>query len=133
MTIIWCMVLEILSTTDKIFCHLGPFFALLQPKKSKFGKLKKILEISSFHTSVPKTMIICYTVPEIWCMTGVIVIFHFGLFFALFKTKKKMKKMPGDITILDMCTKNYGQMMYGSWDMVCDRQMDGRTDRKSDI
>ena len=47
-------------------------------------------------------------------MTGVIVIFHFGLFFALFKTKKKMKKMPGDITILDMCTKNYGQMMYGS-------------------
>ena len=24
-----------------------------------------------------------YTVPEIWCMTGIIVIFHFGLFFAL--------------------------------------------------
>ena len=28
-------------------------------------------------------MIICYTVPEIWRVTGVIVIFHFGLFFAL--------------------------------------------------
>ena len=29
-------------------------------------------------------MIICYTVPEIWCVTDVIVIFHFGIFFALF-------------------------------------------------
>ena len=28
-------------------------------------------------------MIICYSVPETWCMTDVIVIFHFGLFFAL--------------------------------------------------
>ena len=31
MTIIWCMVPEIWSMTDKIFCHLGPFFALLPP------------------------------------------------------------------------------------------------------
>ena len=56
-------------------------------------------------------MIICYTVPEIWCMTDVIAIFHFGL-----KTQnlKKMKKTPGDIIILHMCTKNYDQMMYGS-------------------
>ena len=28
-------------------------------------------------------MIMCYTVPEIWLMKDVIVIFHFGLFFAL--------------------------------------------------
>ena len=28
-------------------------------------------------------MIICYTVPEIWCVMDVIV-FHFGQFFALF-------------------------------------------------
>ena len=32
-------------------------------------------------TSVPKIMIICYTVPEIWGVTDAIVIFHFGLFF----------------------------------------------------
>ena len=60
-----------------------PFFALSppsQPKKSKFKKIeKKPLEILSFYTSVPKTMIICYTVPEIWHETDVIVIFHFGL------------------------------------------------------
>ena len=33
---------------------------------------------------------------------------------------EKMKKIPGDI-ILNMCTKNYDQMMYASWDMVIDR------------
>ena len=70
--------------------------------------------MSSFYTSVPKIMIILYTVPEIWCMTDVIVIFHFRLFFPLFPPKspknqnlKKMKKKPGDIIILQMCTKNY--------------------------
>ena len=41
---------------------------------------------------------------------------------------EKMKKMPGDIIILHMCTKNYDQMMYGSWDMVRDGQTDRRTD-----
>ena len=123
-TIIWCMVPEIWSVTDRMFCHYGPFFALLPPygpRKSKFWKnekntwryyhfthvyhkwqsydvwflrygawqtkffvilerflsfyppmdpkikilknWKKSLEISSFNTSVPKIMIICYTVP----------------------------------------------------------------------
>ena len=57
-------------------------------------------------------LIICYTVPEIWCMTDVIVMFHFGLFFALLpsnspKNKKMKKKTPGDIIILHECTKNH--------------------------
>ena len=34
------------------------------------------------------------------------------------------KKTTGDIIILHMCTKNYDEMMYSSWDMV----HDGRTD-----
>ena len=38
--------------------------------------------MSSFYTRVPKIMIICYTVPEIWHVTDVIFIFHIGLFFA---------------------------------------------------
>ena len=42
---------------------------------------------------------------------------------------EKMKKTPGDIIILNMCTKYYDQMMYSSWDMV----RDGRTDGKSDM
>ena len=93
------------------------------------------MEISSFYTSVPKIMIICYIVPEIWCVIDVIVIFHFGLFFANLPPSspknlnfKKLKKVHGNIIILHTCTKNYDQVMYGSWDMVCDGQMDGRTD-----
>ena len=54
---------------------------------------------------------------------------------------KKMKTMPGDVIILNVCNKNYDQMMPGSWDMVGDRwmdrhmdePMDGWTDGKSDI
>ena len=66
MTIIWCMVPEIWSVTDTIFCHFGPFFALY---------------------------LFCpFTVPEIWWVTDVIVIFQFGLFFALFSlTAQKIK------------------------------------------
>ena len=39
-----------------------------------------------------------------------------------------MEKNLRDILILHMCTKTYDQMMYGSWDMVHNRQMDGQTD-----
>ena len=38
-----------------------------------------------------------------------------------YQNLEKMNKMPGDIIILHMHTKNYDQMMYGSWDMVRDR------------
>ena len=44
MTVIWCMVPEIWSATEVIFCHFGPVFALLlsqQPEKSKFWKNEK--------------------------------------------------------------------------------------------
>ena len=46
-------------------------------------KLKKPLEIPPFYIIVSKIMIIGYIVPEIWHVTDVIVIFYFGLFFAL--------------------------------------------------
>ena len=39
-----------------------------------------------------------------------------------------MREMPGNITILHMCTKNYYQMMYGSWDMVWGERADGKSD-----
>ena len=35
-----------------------------------------------------------------------------------YQNLEKVKKAPGDILILHMRTKNYVQMMYGSWDMV---------------
>ena len=75
---------------------------------------KKSLAMSSFYTSAPKIMTICYTVPEIWHMTDVIFIFHFGLFLPFYHLNspknqnfKKMKKTTGDIIILHMRTKNY--------------------------
>ena len=33
----------------------------------------------------------------------------------------KNEKRPGDIIILNMCTKNYDQIMHSSWDMLHDR------------
>ena len=61
-----------------IFCPLTPLTA----QKMKISKKwKKYLEISSFYTSVPKVIIICYTFPEIWRVTDVTV-FVFLFFFS---------------------------------------------------
>ena len=79
---------------------------------------KKLLKILSFCTSVFKIMIMCYTVPEIWCVTNVVVTFDFGQFFPFYPPNspknqnfKKPKKMTGDIIMLHMCTTNYDWMM----------------------
>ena len=132
----WCTVPEIWYVTDVIIFYFGPFFALLpcnSPKNQNFEKMKNTLDISSFYICVPKIMIRWCTVPEIWCVTDVIVISHFGLFFALLPPKspktqnfEKMKKTPKDIIILHTWTKNYDQKVYGSWDMLRDRRTDGR-------
>ena len=59
-------------------------FTRLTAWKMKISqKWKKQPEISSFYTSVRKIMIRGYTVPEVWHVTDVVFIFHFGLFFAL--------------------------------------------------
>ena len=65
-----------------ILGYFSTFFPSNSPKKLKWKKKKKHLDIS-FYTSVPKIMIICYTVLKIWHVTHVIFIFHFGLFFVL--------------------------------------------------
>ena len=63
-------------------------------QKIKISKqLKKCLEISSIYTTVSKITNICYNVPEIWCVLDVIVIFHFGQFFALFTSLATQKIM----------------------------------------
>ena len=126
----------------ELFVILGNLLPFYPTKILK--KLKKILEISSFYKSVPKIMIICFTVPEIWHVMNVIFIVHFRLFFALLPPPPhpnspkhenwiKRKKMPGDIIILHMCTKNYDHMIHGSWDMAFGRWMDRWADGKSDI
>ena len=64
---------------------------------------------------------------------------NYGSFFALLPSPalknpknqnfEKMKKIAVFIIILRMCTKNYDQMMYGSWDMVRDGWTDERTEK----
>ena len=113
-----------------VIFHFGKFLALWSPlpnssKNENCAKIKKQLEVSSFNTSVPKIMIICFIVPEIWHLTDVIVSFHFGLFFALlppspltsWKKMKKEKQTPGYI-ILHKYIKNHYHMLYCPWDMV---------------
>ena len=69
------------------------------------------MEISSFHASAPKIIIIRYIVPEIWHVTHVIFIYHFGLIFCPCTGQKiklsKNEKKTGDIIILHVSTKNY--------------------------
>ena len=115
-----------------------PFYPMTQ----KIKILTKRLEISLFYKGVPKILIICYTISEIWCVKYVIYKFHFGLFFApltpppltIWKIKilNKWKKTPKDIIILLMCTKNYDHIMYSSWDMVHNRCMDRQMDKQTE-
>ena len=118
---------------DRCDCCFS-FWAIFCPLIPPPNSLKKTANISSFHTSVPKIMItytsiqkimiIYYTVPKIWHVMDVIVIFHFGLSFALpvpkMKIFKKWKKMTWYIIILRKCTKNHDHMLYCSYDMAHD-------------
>ena len=126
------MVPEIWSATDIIFLSSWAIFCPFTPLKAQKMKTNKKwkmhLEISSFYTSARKTMVIGYTVPEIWHVTDVIVIFILDYTFLFYPPNspknenfKKMKTTPGDIIILYKCTKNHDHMLYCSWDKMCDR------------
>ena len=136
------MVPEIWSVSNRIFCHFGQFFALLppnNPKNQNFEKMKKI----------PRDIIILHmcTINDNHMMHGSWDIESDGQIFLSFWTifcpfnalttlknqiSFKIKKTPGDIIILHMCTKNNDRMMYGSWNMVRDRRTDGWTDGQAD-
>ena len=105
-----------------ILAHVLP----LTTRKMKISNMKKTLEISSFYTSLPRIMIIRYTVPEMWRETDVIVIFILGYTFPFYSPNspknenfKTMKKKPGDIIILHKGIKNHDQMLCYSWDIAC--------------
>ena len=92
MKIIWQMVPEIWSTTDRYFyqfghfcvilCHFLAFYHTNKPQNQNFQKEKKNdLEMSTFYTCLPKIMIIWCMLPEIWSTTDTFFC-HFGPFFA---------------------------------------------------
>ena len=97
---------EIWHVTDVIIFHFRLFFCPFTPVtdwKTKISKKwKKCLEISSFYTSVPKIMILCHTVPEIWRVTDLICIFHFKLFFALLSPAPSPPNSPKNQNFIKM-------------------------------
>ena len=135
MTIIWCMVPKISSTTDRIFRYFGLFFALLPPspltlrilKIKILKKWKKLLEILSFYTSTTNQNHMIY---DSWDMERDRQnFFSFWTTFCPFTPPpinnpknhnfEKMKKKPRDIIILHKCIINDNHMMYGSWNINC--------------
>ena len=96
-----------------IFCP----FTTLETSRIEILKLwKKHLEILSFYKSVPKIGIIFYTVPDIWCVTDVIVIFHFGLFFALYTPNNpKNENLKKNEKNTWRCHHHFTQMQQKSW------------------
>ena len=68
--------------------HFLPFYAPNNTKNENVKNDKKSLEISSFYTSALKILIIGYTVPEIWHVTKVTVIFILGYTFPLYSPLK---------------------------------------------
>ena len=101
-----------------IFCLFTPLTA----KKMKTSKKKK-------KKKKKKIMIICSTVPQIWCVTDIIFFFSFWAIFCPFtpitaqkmKISKKMEKPSGDTIILHNSPKNHDHMLYCSLYMVHDR------------
>ena len=103
---IWFLRYE-LQQTDffVILGHFLPFYPRNRPKNKiskKKKRKKKAWRYHHFTQVIPKIMIMCYTVPEIWYVTDVIFSFHFGKFFALLPPNspknenfKKMKKTTG--------------------------------------
>ena len=67
---------------------LCAFTSLTAQNIKMFKKWKNHHEISLFYNNVPKIMIICYIVLEIWDMTDVII-FRFGPSFALVPKQSK--------------------------------------------
>ena len=107
-----------------LFCP----FSCLVPQKSKLLEIwKKELDMSPFHTYVLKITIIWCMAPEIWRATeSIVILSHFLPLYYTDNLKnqnfEKMKKTPWDIIILHMYTINENHMMYGSWNMECNRQ-----------
>ena len=106
------------------------WWTLKKLKNQTFEKMKKMLEISSFHTCVPKNTIIWATVPEIASVSETKFFVILGHFLSCYPPappknsefwKNEKKKPSGDIIILNFCKKKHDHMMYAYSDMECDR------------
>ena len=126
MAIIWCMVSQIWSATDKLFCHSRPFFALLPPygpRKSKFWKNEQHTWWYYHFTNAYhkwQSYDVWFLRYEMKQTEFLVILDHFLPFYPPNNPKnqnfEKLKKTPEDIVNLHMCTINDNHMMYISWD-----------------
>ena len=133
MTVIWCMVPEIWSVADRIFCHFGPFLPFYlsnNPKNQNFEKMKKTPGyITILHICTINDNHMMYSSWDVECdRHNFLSFWTIYLHFYPSKNQKnqnfekmKKKQKPGDI-FLHRCTINDNHLMYGSWDIECDGQ-----------
>ena len=69
-----------------------PFYPPNSWNNENFTKWKKGLDISLFNTIVPQIIIICYTVPDIWCVTDVFFFFILGNFLPFYPPNRPKKQ-----------------------------------------
>ena len=125
----WCVVPEIWSTTtNRIFCHSGPFLPFyppMNPENQNFAKMNNTTEdiiILQMHTTNDSHMI--YGSWDMKCNRQNFLSFWTVVcpFTPLttwkIKILKNWKKQPGNIIILHKCTKNHDHMLYSSLDMA---------------
>ena len=104
------------------FFHFGSFFSISKIEKNISGN------IILLHMSTINEDDMIHGSWNITCNTEFVVILgHFLLFdppdYPENQIFEKMKKIPGDIIVLQMCIINENHMMYGSWDMEQDKQI----------
>ena len=117
---------------DTFFCHFGPFFALLPhywPQKLKFGKnfLKNWRYYPFTHVYHKwRSYDVWFLRYEARQTEFFVILGHYFPFDPPNNPKnqnfEKMKRQPGDIIILHLCTTSNNHIKYGFWDMEQDRQ-----------
>ena len=135
MKIIWCMIPEIWSTTDRIFfsfwtifCPFTPPTPSDNPENQNFEKMKIAPgDIIILHKCTINDNHMIHGSWDMMCtrQNFFVILGHFFPFYPPYSLKnekfKKMKKMPQYIIILHNCTKNHDHMLYCSWHMTGDR------------
>ena len=106
-----------------------PFYSPKNPKNQNFEKWKKLLEVLSFYICAPKIAIIWFTVPKIRSETqnflslwAILCPFTSPVMILNINILKKSKKYLEILSFYTyMRTINEDHMMYGSWNIRCDR------------
>ena len=119
-----------------IFCPFTPVTAQKMKIKKKILKKKTPEDLIILQKCTKNhDHMLCCSWDMAWdiCNCYFFILSYFLHFYSPSSPKnrnfKKMEKRSRDIIILHMCTKNYDQIMYGSWDMVRDGRTDGRTEK----